>query len=104
MACRLSFSFTIMGSPLTAGNLLSVTIFTTRPSFALASSFLTLLYLDESKNTSGLLEWDQVNRLRGGIGEVCDRLSLFGEVGILDRAFGDLIVRTRGDGYHRQTE
>src|SRR5215211_3345025 len=101
MMSNRSSSFMGVGLPPAVGRRLSVTAFTIRPSLALASSHLTPWYLDDSKNTLRLLEWDQLDHLRGGIGEVRDRLSFFGKVRVLERALSNLVIRARVDGHHR---
>src|SRR5918995_7393451 len=92
MMSRRSPSFVVVESPLTTGSFLKATIFTIWPSLAFDSSFRTLWYLDDSKNTLCLLEGDQSDRLRGRIGEVRDCLRLFGEVRVRERAPGNPII------------
>src|SRR5215211_4650490 len=99
MMSRRSLSFVVVGSPLTTGSFLKATIFTSPPSLAFASSFRTLWYLDDSKNTLCLLEWDQIDRLRGGIGKARDCLRLFGEVRVRERASGNPIIGAWIEGH-----
>src|SRR5829696_3031293 len=96
-----SFSFVVVGSPPTTGSLLKATTLTIRPSLAFASSFRTLWYLDDSRNTLCLLERDQIGRFRGGIGEVHDCLRFFGEVRVPERTSGNPIIGAWIEGHNR---